>query len=527
MISAMNLGRLLSDTARLDPDEIGLIHGEQSWTWAELDTRANAFRDALHTLDVKKGDRVLVQSRNSRELIESLWGIFKAGCVWVPANFRLTPPEIAYLAENSGARTFLFEHEFCRHAEAAKSASVGLQHLIVAGGSHDGAVTYDELVAAHKGAARTEVPVAYEDPCWLFYTSGTTGRPKGATLTHGQLAFVVNNFAADLMPGLNKDDASLVVAPLSHGAGCHYLPQVARRAKTVLLSGQGLDAEEVWQLVEKQRISNMFTVPTILKIMVEHPAVDQYDHSSLRHVIHAGAPMYLEDQKTTLKKLGPVVIEYYGLGEVTGNITMLPPEHYIVDEDNPNMRPGTCGLPRMGMEIGIRSPEGHMLAPGQQGEICVKGPAVMTGYWQNDNANAEVFKDGWFLTGDLGRVDEAGFVYITGRAKDMYISGGANVYPREIEEVLLTHPGVSEVAVLGVPDPKWGESGVAVIVSTEEEASAEELSGFLQDRLARYKQPQCYFFWDELPKSGYGKVPKHLIRTQLYERGDLDKEAGP
>jgi len=180
----------------------------------------------------------------------------------------------------------------------------------------------------------------------------------------------------------------------------------------------------------------------------------------------------------------------------------------------------------MGMEIGIRSPGGEFLPPGEQGEICVKGPAVMAGYWQNDAANAEVFKDGWFLTGDLGRVDKAGFVYITGRAKDMYISGGANVYPREIEEVLLTHPGVSEVAVLGVSDPKWGESGVAVIVPAEVGASAEELSGFLQNRLARYKQPQAYFFWDELPKSGYGKVPKHLIRTQLYERGDLLKETG-
>ena len=236
--------------------------------------------------------------------------------------------------------------------------------------------------------------------------------------------------------------------------------------------------------------------------------------------------MYLEDQKTVLKKLGPVVIEYYGLGEVTGNITMLPPEHYIVDENDPNVRPGTCGLPRLGMEIGIRSPEGHFLPPGEQGEICVKGPAVFAGYWNNEAANAEVFKDGWFLTGDLGRVDDAGFVYITGRAKDMYISGGANVYPREIEEVLLTHPSVSEVAVLGVPDPKWGESGVAVIVPSGEEASAEELSGFLQDRLARYKQPQRYFFWDELPKSGYGKVPKYLIRTQLYEREDLAKEEG-
>jgi acyl-CoA synthetase (AMP-forming)/AMP-acid ligase II len=335
------------------------------------------------------------------------------------------------------------------------------------------------------------------------------------------MAFVTNNFMADLMPDITADDASIVVAPLSHGAGCHAFPQVVRGAKTVLMPGESMDPETVWQLVEKHRVSNAFTVPTIVKMLVEHPSVDKYDHSSLRHVIHAGAPMYLEDQKKAYEKLGPVLVEYYGQGEVTGCITVLRPEHYIIDENDPRSRPGTCGLPRVGLEIGIRSPEGKMLPPGEQGEICCKGPAVMAGYWQNDKANAEVFQDGWFLTGDLGRVDDAGFVYITGRAKDMYISGGANVYPREIEEVMLTHPGVSEVAVLGIPDSKWGEVGVAVVVPTEQGTDAEELAGFINAELSRYKHPKRYFFWDELPKSGYGKVPKHLIRNTLYERGDL------
>jgi fatty-acyl-CoA synthase len=274
-------------------------------------------------------------------------------------------------------------------------------------------------------------------------------------------------------------------------------------------------------LVEEHKISNMFTVPTIVKMMVEHPAVDQYDHSSLRHVIHAGAPMYLEDQKTAFEKLGPVLFQYYGLGEVTGCITVQPPEHYVVDADDGEARPGTCGIPRLGMQIGIRDPEGNMLATGEQGEICVIGPGVMSGYWQNDKANAEVFRDGWFHTGDLGRLDEAGFLYITGRAKDMYISGGANVYPREIEEVLLTHPGVSEVAVVGIEDEKWGEVGVAVVVPTAEGTSVEALAGFVNGELSRYKHPKRYFFWDEMPKSAYGKVPKHLIRKTLFERGDL------
>lgn len=525
MISAMNLGRFLSDTARLYPERIGLVHGDQSSTWAELDAGANAFRAALQDLGVRPGDRVMVQSRNNKAMFESLWGIFKAGAVWVPSNFRQTPPEIAYVAGDCGASVFLFEAVFAEHAAATKAASDDLKHLISindgGGGEAEGAADYDDLIAAHAGAERVEEPVDYEHPCWLFYTSGTTGRPKGAILTHGQMGFVINNFVADLMPGLTRDDASLVVAPLSHGAGCHAFAQVARGAKTVLLPGESFDAETVWQLIEEHKISNMFTVPTIVKMMVEHPSVDQHDHSSLRHVIHAGAPMYLEDQKTAFDKLGPVLYQYYGLGEVTGCITVQPPEHYVVDDDDPEARPGTCGIPRLAVQIGIRDTEGNLLPPGEQGEICVIGPSVMSGYWQNDKANAEVFRDGWFHTGDLGRLDEAGFLYITGRAKDMYISGGANVYPREIEEVLLTHPGVSEAAVVGVEDEKWGEVGVAVIVPTEAGASEEELAGFINAELSRYKHPKRYFFWDEIPKSAYGKVPKHLIRKSLFERGDL------
>jgi fatty-acyl-CoA synthase len=254
--------------------------------------------------------------------------------------------------------------------------------------------------------------------------------------------------------------------------------------------------------------------------MVRHPAVDRFDHSSLRYVIYAGAPMYRADQKEALKKLGKVIVQYYGLGEVTGNITVLPREAHSLDDAE--MPLGSCGYARTAMEIVIKDAAGKRLGANEQGEICVRGPAVFAGYLDNPEANAKALKDGWFHTGDLGRLDGRGFLYITGRASDMYISGGSNVYPREAEEALLTHPAVAEVAVLGVPDPEWGETGVAVVVlEAGENASAEELLAFLQDKLARYKQPRRVFFWDELPKSGYGKVPKHLIRDELYARGDL------
>ena len=524
MGNVMNLGRLLSETARRLPDATALVWGDKRWTWAESNARVNALVGALKQRGIGKGDPILVQARNSNQLFETLWAAFKLGAVWVPTNYRLTPPEVAYLAISSGAKALIYDAVFPLHADAVRAAAPALQFTIAIGAARSGETAFEDLLAEAAGATDWEAEVDYGDPCWFFYTSGTTGRPKAAVLTHGQLAFVVNNHLADLMPGTGPEDASLVVAPLSHGAGAHVLSQVARGAKSVMLAGERFDEEEAWRLVEDYRITNMFTVPTILTRLVRHPAVDRFDHASLRYVIYAGAPMYRADQIEALEKLGKVIVQYYGLGEVTGNITVLPRELHSLDDDA--MPVGSCGYPRTGMEIAIKDPDGKRLGVDEQGEICVRGPAVFAGYHNNPEANAKALKEGWFHTGDLGRLDAQGFLYITGRASDMYISGGSNVYPREAEEVLLTHPAVAEVAVLGVPDPDWGESGVAVVVLEAGQAADEAaLLIFLKDKLARYKQPRRVFFWDELPKSGYGKVPKHLIRDALFARGDVSGEA--
>ena len=260
-------------------------------------------------------------------------------------------------------------------------------------------------------------------------------------------------------------------------------------------------------------------------MLVEHPAADQYDHSTLRYIIYAGAPMYREDQKAALKKLGGVLVQYFGLGEVTGNITVLPPGLHD-PEDGPHARIGTCGFERTGMQVSIQDDNGRELKPFETGEICVIGPAVFAGYYDNPEANAKAFRDGWFRTGDLGHVDEEGFVYITGRASDMYISGGSNIYPREVEEKILTHPAIGEVAVLGVPDPFWGEVGIAVCVPREgaKPVSEAEMAAFLAPKVPRYKMPKRFLFWEALPKSGYGKVPKRMVRDELEARGLLGRD---
>ena len=519
----MNLAHMLTQNARRHGDRIGFVWGDKSWTWREIDSAVSALAAALAARGIGKGDRILVHSKNCEEMFWSMFSAFRLGAVWVPTNFRLMPDEVAYLASASAAKAFLCHGDFPDHAKVVSGPA------FVWGIGEEGTFgerRVSEAIAAHAGAAVENAAVEHDDPCWFFFTSGTTGRSKAAVLTHGQMAFVVTNHLADLTPATTERDASLVVAPLSHGAGVHQLMQAARGVKTVLLPTEKFDIAEAFRLIETHRISNLFTVPTILKMMVEHPAVDKFDHSSLRYVIYAGAPMYREDQKAALKKLGKVLVQYFGLGEVTGNITVLPTELHE-EEDGPSARIGTCGYERTGMQVQIQGDDGRELKPFETGEICVIGPAVFAGYYDNPEANAKAFRDGWFRTGDLGHVDEEGFVYITGRASDMYISGGSNIYPREVEEKILTHPAIGEVAVLGVPDPVWGEVGVAVCVAREGAGPVTEadMAGFLAPTVPRYKMPKRFFFWEALPKSGYGKIPKRLVREELEARGLLDLDS--
>ena len=548
-----NLARLLTHTARLLPHHTALIQGEQRWTWAQIDQRVDALVAALQALGLQKGDRILLQCRNNLAMFESAWAAFRMGCVWVPTNFRLAPAEVAFLAASSGAKLMLVEPVFAEHAAAVRAASPALQQVVWIGQPPAAdlgkfadeptyALIYETLVQRHLGAAPAEATVAHDDPLWFFYTSGTTGKPKAAILTHGQMGFVVTNHLADLIPGTDERDVSIAVAPLSHGAGIHALLNVARGAATVLLPAERFDPELVWQLVQQHRVSNLFTVPTIVKMLVEHPAVDRYDHSSLRFMVYAGAPMYRADQRLALQKLGPVLVQYFGLGEVTGCITVLPAHMHSADDADPNAHIGCCGKPRTGMEVAVLDADLQPVASGEIGEICCRGPAVFAGYHDNPEATAKALRGGWFHTGDLGVLDARGLLYITGRESDMYISGGSNVYPRECEEVLLSHPGVAEVAVLGVPDRHWGEVGVAVVVrritaapqaadlqaaelpAADPPAAALDeatLLAWLEGRLARYRWPRQVFFWDALPKSGYGKITKVDVRALLFERGEV------
>lgn len=514
----MNLGDLVSEAARRYPARPGIVWGDETWSWAEINARIDGAANSLLKLGVSRGDRVIVHSRNSNEMFETMFAVFKMGAIWVPTNFRILPKDVGHIARTAGAIAIIYDSDFPEHADAARDAGVDL--VISFGKPRQGEHNYADLVRAGHGAKFQAAPVEHADPCWFFFTSGTTGKPKAGVLSHGQMAFVINNHLCDLMPGMTEADASLVVAPLSHGAGIHQLVQVARGVPTILPKSASFEAREALELIERHKVTNIFTVPSILHALASSSACDGFDHSSLKYVIYAGAPMLREHQKLALRKLGLCLVQYFGLGEVTGNITVLPPHLHSI-EDGPTARIGTCGQSRTCMQIDIQDDSGRSRKPFETGEICVIGPAVFNGYFDNETANAEAFRDGWFRTGDIGHLDDNGYLFITGRASDMFISGGSNIYPLEIEEKIVTHPAVKEACVVGMPDEKWGEIGTAAIVlENGSSLSDEELRGFLDGLLARYKIPKRFQFVPELPRSGYGKVTKALVKELLQAKND-------
>jgi fatty-acyl-CoA synthase len=482
-----------------------------SWTWAELDARVDALAAAFTHAGLGRGDAVMLHAPNSRDYLTVVFATWRIGAVITPTNARLTAQDVTGLA--GVVRPALLVAEQADEALAAAVAPAPCW-TISNRTAADGSAHVSRLIGEHLGARAADAEVVVGDPAWYFFTSGSSGRPKAAVLTHDHLAFVVNNHIADLMPGLSSSDATLVLSPLSHGAGVHVLTHVARGACIVLPTGRGLDTAEAWSLVAAHRVSTLFTVPTILNRLVQ--AVDDgTDHSSLRCVVYAGAPITRHDQRRAYDVLGPVIEQYYGLVEVTGAITVLPPDLHADVPTYQGM--GTAGFPRTGMTISIRDNDGSPVAAGERGEICVVGPAVFAGYL-DDEANARAFRDGWFRTGDLGVLDEAGMLYITGRASDMYISGGSNIDPRAVEEKILAHPQVRAVGVIGAPDADWGEVGYAVAV-VDGGLTADELLSWCRKHMARYQAPKMVHLVDQLPTTPYGKVTTPVLRQLLQEAG--------
>ena len=521
----MNIGSLLTRTARLYPDRIGLVKGGERWTWSQLEESANGLARALVALGIKPGDRVLAQSVNNRWMLESQYAVMRTGAIYVPINPRAIPRETAQMVGLARARAIIVDDQHVEHAAHAAESHSHLAHVIATlphpGPGRGGAAwhVYAAIAAEHRGATLQQ-PVQDSDYCMQMFTSGTTGVPKGALHSHDSLAAALIGRVADVMPGLGRESALLAIGPLSHGTGTTCTVCVMRGAKVVMLDTERFDVADCWRLIEEERISEIFTVPTILMDLVRHPEAARRDRSSLRHVIYAGASLNRPNQREAMELLGPVLVQYYGATENMGTGTVLYPDMHSFSDGDPGAPAGSCGVARSGVEIEIRDGDGKALPVGRTGAIWVRGAASFHGYYEMPEATADALKDGWVDAGDLGRLDERGFLYIEGRSKEMYKSGGLQVYPNETQNHLAEHPAVAEAHVLSFPDSRWGEVGVGVVMLKPGGAATEsELREFLRTRLAAYKLPRRIWIWTEIPRNPVGKVPKPLLRDELLKRG--------
>ena len=494
----MNLANWLDRAGKAFPDNPAVAKATTTvQTYGELAERAAKLAGGLAALGLQPGDRVAICSKNRPEYVEAFYGIWWGGFGAVPANAKLHGAELGYILENSGARACLVGPEL--EDAIREHAPESLQNLVVFGSDE-----YEALFAGDAAAMATTAP---DDLAWLFYTSGTTGRPKGAMLTHRNLYAMALAYHADIDP-TGPTDAIIHAAPMSHGSGIYMVPHVLAAACHVVPASGSFEPEEIFRLADHWPGTSLFAAPTMVKRMTDCPA--ENPKAGFRAIVYGGGPMYVEDARAALERFGPCLAQIYGQGESPMTITVCN-RATIADKSHPRWpeRLASVGIVNSAVEMRIADEDDNTLPVGEVGEILVRGDAVMKGYWQNPEATAETLKGGWLHTGDMGVIDEEGFLTLKDRAKDVVISGGSNIYPREVEEVLLEHPGVEEVSIIGRPDPEWGEILVAYVVG---EATPAELDEMCLKRIARFKRPKAYVQMDELPKNNYGKVLKTALR---------------
>jgi len=492
-----SLGLWPARRAELTPDRVAVDQGGHRLTYAELEDRSARCADALGSSGIGPGDRVAALLDNGHEYVEVLFGCARLGAILVPLSTRLAPPELEFMAADSGA-TALVYGEGHAEAVAAFRPKTGVKASLVVGAGED--PSYEEALAA-AAPSRPPHPCGWDDVLAIFYTSGTTGRPKGAMLTHGNHFWTNLNMVLAL--DLTQDERSLVVLPMFHVGGWNVNTlAVWWKGGTVVLES-GFDAGRVLGAVEGG-VTSMMGVPTMYQVIADHPGFESADLSSLRVAVCGGAPLPIPLIRRYQER-GVRFVQGYGLTEAAPNCLILPPE-------DAERKAGAAGRPYFFADVRVVDADDRPVAPGGTGEVVVRGPSVMKGYWERPDATAEALRGGWLRTGDAGRLDEDGYVWIVDRLKDMYISGGENVYPAEVEHVLGTHPAVAEAAVLGVADERWGESGLAVVVLRDgEAASQEELRAFCLERLAKFKVPARFAFADALPRNPTGKLLKAEI----------------
>jgi acyl-CoA synthetase (AMP-forming)/AMP-acid ligase II len=505
------LGEVLARQARNSPQKEALVFKNKRYTYGQFNERVNRVANGLIALGIGKGDKVALLFLNCTEIVECLFATHKVGAVVVPLNFRLVPKELAYQVDNSDARALIFSETFQESVSAIRLELGKVEHYICVGAKGmEGAIDYEEFLAKYS-ADEPSVLVDDDDPAYIMYTAGTTGRSKGAVLTHKNVLMgaAINQCIERPTP---DPDRQLVVFPLSHGAGAQLaFCCVFRGGSNIILDVP--TPENILRLIQEEKITNVGLVPAIWNWLVNEPKLKDFDLSSLQMAGTTAAPMPLE-LKNKLLETFPNVKIYEGFGQTETSATvMAKPEDMF-------RKHGSVGRRIINVEVRIVDDDDKDVPVGEVGEIVYRGPSVMKEYYKNPEATAEAFKGGWFHSGDLVRQDDEGYIYVVDRKKDMIISGGHNIYPAELEEVLYTHPKILEAAVIGVPDPEWGESVKAIVVPKAGETLTEaEVIEYCKQNLASYKKPKSVELVGELPRNVTGKVLKRELREKYGKAG--------
>lgn len=512
----MHVGDLLSRAARRWPDRPAWIQDETVVSFREAEERVNRLANGLIKLGIRRGQRVGLLVNNCYQGLETILAPMKVGMAVVPMNARLHVDEIQYLLNTTDCVGLVYGRDFKDEVDEIKASLPKLEHYICIGAKGNYSIEYEELLSSSTQDS-PNVSIKPGDLAWVFSTSGTTGRPKGAMLSHRNLLSMTQAFLTDINAA-KPEDVLLHAAPITHGSGLSMFHHIARGSANAFPVTRRFDPPLIFEAIERYRVTTMFMAPTMINMLVASGLKHKYDLSSLHTVVYGGGPMYTEHLLQAMDIFGNIFVQIFGQGEAPMTITTLPKEEHVVGCDPDRLRRlGSAGREVTGVRVAILDEQDRELEVGATGEISVKSDLVMSGYINDSIATSDTLRNGWLHTGDLGHLDERGYLFITDRKNDMIISGGANIYPREVEEVIARHPSVSEVSVFGVPDTVWGEAvKAALVLSSGAHATEQDIIEFCRQNMSSYKKPQSVDFHETLPKNAYGKVEKSDLRKPYW-----------
>lgn len=511
----MGLWNLVELGFQQHAEKVAIIHDERRVTFQDLEKRINKMVNALYGLGLKKGDSVSILAENSLMAVEVQYALFKGGFVWVPLSFRNQPRENAYYLNNAGVKALVMQSQFAQGMEGVRTDIQTVEHYIVDGKDDFGMHRYEHLMSRASDDDQP-IDVNNNEPLGLLHTSGTTGKAKGVVHTHRNWAMLA--FSAIWSLGIQSTDVVLHIGSINHGSGSFICPHLMMGVPQVLANH--MDVEFVFRTIQKERVTTVWLAPTMIYLMLDHPDIRNYDLCSLRVMPYSSAPMAVHKLKEALRVFGNKFQQAYGLTECP-LITLLSPKDHLnatLGNEKALRHLASAGQRALMTDVRIVAGDGGDLPRGAVGEIAVRSPLVMKEYWKDPAATSKSLRNGWLFTGDVGYLDDDGYLFIKDRAKDMLITGGFNVYPREVEDAILKHPAVLETAVIGVPDDLWGESVKAfVVLKPGMKASEEDIISVCKENLSSYKKPRSVDFVMALPRNHAGKVLKTELRKPYWE----------